>query len=279
MPDSNRFQDCLALVEQSPAAVAAHDKRAWLGLFARYSLVEDPVGSRPCVARPGDSPHNGPLARFYDTFIAANTIRFNVERDMVGGDAVVRDLSLDITMAGGARVVTPMHLVYELVDEGGELRVFRLAAHWELSATLQQRSGGMGAFWRMLRYLGVGGVIGFLRALSSVGEDGKRAVQACETAFNQRRQSGLAQLFATGHSPVRLLTAGETLAASELLQLGDTLRFTKTLAAGDFVSSSFELDREGEVLRGVAFFRFNRRTLKITGLDIYWTESADDPSA
>ena len=34
--------DCIALVERSPAAVAVHDKDAWLGLFARYNLVEDP---------------------------------------------------------------------------------------------------------------------------------------------------------------------------------------------------------------------------------------------
>ena len=31
--------DCLALVERSPAAVAAHDKAAWLSLFARYNLL------------------------------------------------------------------------------------------------------------------------------------------------------------------------------------------------------------------------------------------------
>ena len=35
---------CLALVERSPAAVAVHDKAAWLALFTRYNIVEDPVG-------------------------------------------------------------------------------------------------------------------------------------------------------------------------------------------------------------------------------------------
>ncbi len=39
--------DCLTVVEKSPAAVALHDKAAWLSLFARYNIVEDPVGSRP----------------------------------------------------------------------------------------------------------------------------------------------------------------------------------------------------------------------------------------
>ena len=45
--------DCLALVERSPAAVAVHDKAAWLALFARYNLVEDPVGSAPSEPRAG----------------------------------------------------------------------------------------------------------------------------------------------------------------------------------------------------------------------------------
>ena len=273
MPVTASYAERLALVEQSPAAVAAHDKAAWLGLFARYSLVEDPVGSRPCVSRPGDSVDSGPLSRFYDTFIAANEIRFVVERDMVGGDAVVRDLSLEITMAGGARVVTPMHLVYELVEEEGALRVFRLAAHWELRAALKQRSGGMDAFWRMLRYLGVGGVLGFMRALSSVGDAGKAVVADFQRAFNSRQPVVISQLFAAQDLEVRLLTAGEVLPVSDLLQLGDSITLGKTLAAGEVVSSSFELLRAGTTHCGVAFFYFDRRSLKITGLDIYWCET------
>jgi hypothetical protein len=268
----------LAFVEQSPAAVAAHDKGAWLALFARYSLVEDPVGSRPCVSRPGDSADSGPLSRFYDTFIAANAIRFVVERDMVGGNTVVRDLSLEITMAGGARVVTPMHLVYELVEEEGALRVFRLAAHWELRAALKQRSGGMGAFWRMLRYLGVGGVLGFMRALSSVGDAGKAVVGDFQRAFNGRQSGAIATLFAAPDLQARLLTVGETLPVSELLQLGDSITLGKTLAAGDTVSTSFELVRTHETRRGVAFFHFDRSSMKLTGLDIYWCESGSVPA-
>lgn len=263
----------LAIVEQSPAAVAAHDKTAWLKLFARYSLVEDPVGSRPCVSRPGDSADSGPLARFYDTFIAANDINFVVERDMVGGDAVVRDLRLEITMAGGARVVTPMHLLYELVEEEGALRVFRLAAHWELRATLKQRSGGLGAFWRMLRYLGVGGVFGFMRALSSVGDAGKALVGDFERAFNGRQPEAISQLFAAADLEARLLTVGEALPVSELLQLGDSITLGKTLAAGETVSSSFELVRAEQSRNGVAFFHFDRNSMKISGLDIYWCDS------
>ena len=111
MSMSASFSERLTFVGRSPAAVAAHDKAAWLGLFARYSLVEDPVGSRPCVSRPSDSTHNGPLARFYDTFIAANDIRFVVERDMIGGDVVEVSPPFDTT---GATAVAGAHVAVEL---------------------------------------------------------------------------------------------------------------------------------------------------------------------
>lgn len=249
-----------------------------MGLFARYSLVEDPVGSRACVSRPGDSVERGPLSRFYDTFIAANDIRFEVERDMTGGDAMVRDLTLEISMAGGARVVTPMHLVYELVEEDGELRVFRLAAHWELRATLKQGAGGMGALWRMLRYLGLGGVLGFMRALSSVGKDGKAVVADFEREFNDRQVGAMTQLFASPGLQVGLLTAGEVLPVTDILQLGESIALGKTLAAGATVSSSFELVRAGKSRVGVAFFHFDRSSMKISALDIYWCEGEGMPT-
>lgn len=263
---------CLAVVEKSPAAVAAHNKAAWLGLFASYSLVEDPVGSRPCVSRPGDTGDGAPLSKFYETFIAPNDIQFKVLRDMVTGTTVVRDLRLEITMAGGSQVTTPMHLLYELVEEAGELKVFRLAAYWELPGVLKQRSGGMGAFWRMLRILGVGGVIGFLRALSSVGHDGKARVAAFSDAFNQRQADTLSGLFTPAARRVRLMSVGKNLAVTDLLRLGTSIRLGKTLSAGNVVSSSFELERESRRLQGVAFFHFQRSSMLIEGLDIYWCE-------
>jgi hypothetical protein len=68
---------CLAFVQPAPTAAAARDKPAWPGLFARYSLVEGPVGAEPWVTRPGGDA----LARFYDAFVARNQVRFLVYRD------------------------------------------------------------------------------------------------------------------------------------------------------------------------------------------------------
>jgi len=34
----------LNVAKASPAAVARHDGRAWVGLFSRHAVIEDPVG-------------------------------------------------------------------------------------------------------------------------------------------------------------------------------------------------------------------------------------------
>ena len=63
--------ELLAAVGRSPAAVAVHDRAAWVGLFSDGARVNDPVGSRPHVGRAA-------IEKFYDTFIAPNTITFHV---------------------------------------------------------------------------------------------------------------------------------------------------------------------------------------------------------
>src|SRR5687767_12055103 len=75
----------LAHVAQSPKLCAAHDKAGWVSLFARDGQINDPVGSKP---------HDGhaAISRFYDTFIAPNALKFDVERDFVSGMSVMRDL-------------------------------------------------------------------------------------------------------------------------------------------------------------------------------------------
>ena len=171
----------IAFVERSPAAVAQHDRAGWIALFAADCVIEDPVGSRP--HRAGD---RDVIARFYDTFIAPNVIEFRRGRDYVDGLQVLRDLSIEIRMAPRVVIRVPMYLVYELCREAGELRIRRLAAHWELRPMLMQllRCGlrglpsALALGLRMIRLQGLGGTLGFMRAWRSVGPAGKAAVIA-----------------------------------------------------------------------------------------------------
>ncbi len=224
--------DLLALAHASPAAVAAHDRDAWLGLFARHHVVEDPVGGRPVVGglydtrsrrRGGNS-----LGRFYDTFIAPNDIRFHIERDdIVDGLTVVRDVTIETRLGGGVVARAPMHLLYETTLDDGEPRIRRIAAHWEVAPMFAQVAGldpaklkvGMSMAARMLRNQGLGGSIAFGAAVRSVGERGKQAV---------------AQLVAAA-------AAGDP-AARRLLGGRDVTDLTKVIAAGDAVTASCTAD-------------------------------------
>ena len=274
--------DCLALVEQSPTAVAVHDKAAWLRIFARYNVVEDPVGSAPHTGGLYDRRQgyrgDGRLSRFYETFIAANTIRFHVDRDIVCGLHVVRDLTIEIVMSPQVVVRVPMHLLYELTVEATELKIFRLAAHWELRPMLKQQmvfgwsniKVGSASAGRMLRYLGIGGVVGFMRALSSVGTAGKQQTALFATYFNQGKMAGLEGLFANPGVKIAFPHAGRRLSIADCAGMGGQMRFSKVLAAGNFVTATVNYEAGQVCHGGVAFFELDRRTLRIVALSFYW---------
>ncbi|GAA1082689.1 nuclear transport factor 2 family protein [Tsukamurella strandjordii] len=164
-----------AVVEASPAAVAAHDKAAWTALFAPDGQVHDPVGSRPQTTSEA-------ISRFYDMFIAPNRIVFDVEHDVIDGDTMIRDLTVHTTMSTGVTLHIPMHLRYTVVGEGDAARIAGLYAHWELRGMIAQllRSGPRGLAAgtilgpRLFRTLGVQAGAGFLAGLRGVGSAGRR---------------------------------------------------------------------------------------------------------
>ncbi len=171
--------EVLALVRSSPELVAAHDKAGWLGIFGRQFVVEDPVGWLP--VRSEDA---GALATFWDAFIAPNEIEFQVAQDWVDGFDVVRDVTIVTTLRTGVQVRTPAHLIYQTGDEDGELKVRRMAAHWEpipvyrqmLRPTRAHVGAGVGQFTHLFRTLGVRPSVQFVGAARSVGKRGKRVV-------------------------------------------------------------------------------------------------------
>lgn len=217
--------DVLAFVEGSPAAVAAHDRAAWVGLFTANARVNDPVGSRPHVG-------TAAIERFYDTFIAPNVIRFDVRHDVVCGQTVFRDLTILTTMRSGLTLGVPMHLRYDVVVENGAPKIDYLAAHWELAAMIGQmlRSPILGARTsltltaKLIRNQGLGGTLGFLAALRSVGHPGKRAAAD--------------YLSACGYHWSKLIAAGRTVTAS--LEVD-----------GRPAVAQFDFDRRGRVPRRV----------------------------
>jgi hypothetical protein len=277
MQSFNR-QDCINTVLKSPEAVAAKDQQAWLDIFARYCLVEDPVGSAPHISGVFDRKMgrrgNGPLQRFHNTFIAPYEIIFHVDRDVVAGLLVVRDLTIEIRMSAKVVVHVPMHLVYELIEERGELKIFRLAAHWEMTPSVNQQmsygwasvTAGLLTGFRMLRFLGLGGTVGFMRAVKSVGEEGKRDVDAFIRFVNGGNSEGLLSLMVDGSS---VLLSGERVTVTQLVAAGLSISTGKILSSGNYVSASCRATSiEGE-LQGVVFFEFNMKNKKICDVIFY----------
>jgi hypothetical protein len=217
----------LDVVLASPAAVAAHDRDAWLQLFARNHVVEDPVGSRPVVGglwdrRSGDRRY-GALGRFWDTFIGPNEVSFDVHHDIVDGLTVIRDVVIHTRTPAGPSVETPAHLVYELVEEDGGLRISRLAAHWEVWPVLRQLArpdaacakAMIGNTTNLLRFQGPLATLAWMRSIHSVGEAGKTAALALVRAADCRDPGALDRLGGVVPADVhKVIAAGDTVTAS-----------------------------------------------------------------
>jgi hypothetical protein len=274
---------CIDTVMKSPAAVSAHDKSAWLSIFADLSVVEDPVGSKPHLngafdARSGRR-GNGPLARFYDTFIAPNQIVFQVERDIVNATHVVRDLSIEITMSPQVIVKVPMHLLYELRDEAGEVKIQRLAAHWELLPMLKQlMSIGMPALTvgnrlglRMFMNLGLGGIAGFMSGLRTVGDSGKQIVTQFADVLNRKDLPAMIDLFSGNNAGIDAPFAAVHYTPAELAQGAPfKLSLGKLLASGFTVTATIAAETAEGNKAGVGIFEFDAKNRRLHRVRLYW---------
>lgn len=281
-------KEFIEVVNQSPKAVAIHDKQAWKNIFAKYHVVEDPVGSTPHFGGLYDSVSaergDGALDRFYDTFIAPNKIEFEVAQDIVCGSHVVRDLTVHIQMSDTLKASVPMHLLYELVQEKSNLtneqawKIQHLSAHWELMPMMTQIFGkGLACVpvlfsltVRMFKFQKLSGIYGFCKAALTIGDDGKASVDKFVAALNNHQKKSFESLFCAPSS-LETLRIGENniLLANCLQQDIKILKYDKVLVAGDCVSTSLAISVNGEQKSGVAFFYFNRINRKIRHLKIY----------
>ncbi|MBD0324032.1 MAG: nuclear transport factor 2 family protein [Aldersonia sp.] len=251
--------DLLALVEGSDASLAAHDRYAWLDLFADDAVVQDPVGSRPHIGRDA-------IGRFYDTFIGPNEIVFDVERDIVSGSTVVRDLTVRITMSTGARVVVPMHLRYELVDS----KIAALYAHWELPAmVLRLAAGGLSGAKacavlgrELVGNQGVGGALGLARGFLRVGEHAKQVTTNLLSSLARGDELGVRRLLRTATSAQ---SAGARMGVAALLRYATNLQWGKMIAAGRTVTTTVLFDGRP----GVALLEFDALGRRIERFHLY----------
>ncbi len=126
------MSDARELSKRSMAAVEAHDRAAWLALFADDALVQDPVG--PSAFDPEGVGHKGPdaIAAFYDNVIAANqSITFDIRQSFLCGDEVANVGVIRITFEGGSAVEVDGVYTYRRTADD---KIASIRAFWEPDA-------------------------------------------------------------------------------------------------------------------------------------------------
>ena len=273
----------MAVAKASPDAVAAHNKAAWLALFSYKGIVEDPVGAK---ASQGDSWNwkklvndDSQLENFYETFIAPNTIKFNVYQDIVIGNTVIRDVGIETTLSSGIVMVVPVHLMYELKEENGALKIGRLAAHWELpvmvTQVINQGLKGIQTMidlgMRMLSIQGASGVLGYLQGFTAgIFDDGKPAVASFITASKAKDSAALANLFASTNEGIQFPTGSATLTPASFVAQNPQIVVSDVRSAGFVTSFKFTATVQGIARTGVAFFDFDSTSKKIKKARFFW---------
>lgn len=269
----------------SPKAVAAKDAIAWASIFAKYNVVEDPVGSAPHHNGVFDAKAgrrgNGALGRFFETFIAPNEITFHVDQDIVCDNHVCRDLTIEIQMAPAVVVKVPMHLLYELCDENGQPRIQRLAAHWELWPMIKQLFAvGPAAYsvlmalgMRMMRIQGLSGALGFSKGFLGIGAIGKKRVENFVAAFNEHSTAKIADQFDPNGGGLFLPHGSPAMNPIDAADLEDcSLSATKLLVAGYSVSATISFTQGENTYQGIGIFEFNSKTKFIDTARLYWEQ-------
>ncbi|WP_067701724.1 nuclear transport factor 2 family protein [Nocardia jejuensis] len=264
MPANPTAAELLATVEASPRAVGAHDRTAWVDLFAGNGSVEDPVGSRPHVGRAA-------IERFYDTFIGPNGIAFDVANDVVCGTTVFRDLTIATTMSTGVTLHVPMHLRYDLAEVEGTLKIVALRAHWELAGMIGQLLGsGVGGLVagaklgpQLIGNQGIGGALGFMQGLRGVGAAGRRAAGSLLDAVGRGEVPAMRSALA----PVPRLGWGTdgVMSLEDFTTRAKGLRWSKPIAGGRTVTATVDT-RDG---RGVAQLDFTDRGTRVESVRIF----------
>ncbi len=281
-------QQALDTVEASPRFVGEHNRSAWLDLFASAGVVEDPVGVAP--SRRGARIRRGEdeVARFYGTFIADNAIRFEVERDIVAGDEVIRDVAIHTTLATGLSIVVPAILRYTLVREEGTVKIARLEAHWELPRMSKQiLSKGpkglrtmMRTSWTMLRRQGARGLMNYSKGMvRGIFGRGRRVAAELAAAVTV----GDRETFAAAFDPSATLTCSTEGGATTRHSpeawfdgLGPTasLSLAKVTSSGWMTSFRLELRDGADARCGIGFLTFDPRTRKILDGRLYFATAS-----
>jgi len=276
--DKNKI---IALVDTSPVLVGKHDREGWLNLFSTNAIVQDPVGAGP--NRKGKDMRRGKdaLGRFYDIFIGPNTIKFDVHQDIVVNDEMMREVSIHTTLPNGAITIVHCFLIYKVMEEGGQLKIESLRAHWNFgknAVSLMKNNGFKGItgstvqFYTMIKVQGMKRIIEYMGAMyKGILGKGIKAANAFAAAINAKDEAALAKLFDAG-ATIEFPVSGKAIPAGEFLKgaAKDVKVEVKNLRSGGWFTSG-AVDVSGGISKhGAVFFEFSPKTKKIISARFFW---------
>ena len=255
-------EQMLAVVERSPEAAGAHDREAWVGLFTDDGIVNDPVGSRPHVGQ-------REIGRFYDTFIGPRRITFHRDVDVVCGRTVIRDVELEVEMSAKVTMRVPVHIRYDLREDGEQLRIERLAAYWELPGMIAQfLQSGIDAVpvstrlsVALMKNQGPRGALGFVEGFRRVGGAAKATVANFLDAVSTGDAAGAGRYL---DRAAAVTISGDDAGGQVWAAALRGLRAHKYLAAGHAVAVGLEHDG----WKGVGLFGFDSSRGPIKSVDV-----------
>lgn len=277
--DNNQI---ITLVNRSPELVDKHDRAGWLDLFSSNAIVEDPVGAGP--NRKGKDMRNGKdaLGRFYDIFIGPNKISFDVHKDIVVNDEMVREVSIHTTMPNGAITIVHCLLIYKVTEENGQLKIEGLRAHWDLAKNamaLMRNNGFKGLtastlqFYIMIKVQGVKRIIEYMGAMyRGILKKGIKGANSFAAAVNAKDEAALARLFDSG-ATIEFPVGSNLIAAGDFLNGAGKdvdLEFNGLRSGGWFTSSAVDVKSGSDSKHGVVFFEFSPKSKKIVNVRFFW---------
>jgi hypothetical protein len=272
----------IALVDRSPELVGKHDREGWLNLFSMNAIVQDPVGAGPNRKDKDMRKGKDALGRFYDIFIGPNKIVFDVHQDIVVGNEMVREVSINTTLPNGAITIVHCFLLYKIVEENGQLKIEALRAHWDFgknALSLMKNNGFKGMtgstvqFYTMIKVQGMKRIIEYLGAMyKGILKKGIKSANAFAAAVNSKDEAAFAKLFDTV-AVIEFPAGGKDVAASDFLKgAGKDVKLElKALRSGGwFTSGACDVTTGGSSKHGVVFFEFSPKTKKIINVRFFW---------
>jgi hypothetical protein len=262
--------------------VGKHDREGWLNLFSMNAIVQDPVGAGPNRKDKDMRKGKDALGRFYDIFIGPNKIKFDVHQDVVVGNEMVREVSINTTLPNGAITIVHCFLIYKITEENGQLKIEGLRAHWDFGKNamalmknngLKGMTGSTVQFYTMIKVQGMKRIIEYLGAMyKGILKKGIKSANAFAAAVNAKDEAAFAKLFDTV-AVIEFPAGGKNIAAGDFPKgAGKDVKLElKNLRSGGwFTSGAVDVTMGGSSKHGVVFFEFSPKTKKIINARFFW---------